>query len=69
MSGDVDRQIAAAFQDAEEDRYRAVHQLALMVLRTIPNGTPDEELTPEQRQAWIDHDEAVEWLQAHRDEE
>lgn len=32
--------------------------LALQVLSTIPSGTSDEDLTPEQQQAWMDYEEA-----------
>lgn len=54
---DVTDAILAAFADAEDDRRREQRTRALKVLATIPNDTPDSELTPEQLQAWRDYEE------------
>ncbi len=63
---DAGSQIAAAMSDieryAEEDRYRQQFRAALKVLREIPSGTPDNELTPEQREAWKSYDQARDWF-------
>ena len=59
----VGDEIAAAFAEIgnsyEEEQQRLKYQAAMKILRSIPNGTRDEDLTPEQRQAWKDHDDAI----------
>ena len=59
--------IAAAMGDivreAEADRYRQQYRTAMKILREIPSGTPDSDLTPEQREAWKAHDDALRWLE------
>ena len=57
-----DDELSKAWQELQEDRYREQYRRAMRILRTIPSGTPDSDLTDEQRQAWADHDEAIAWL-------
>ncbi len=53
-----DREIGRALADIraedEEDAQLVQRRAARAILRTIPNGTADEALTDEQRQAWKD---------------
>jgi len=60
---DPGREIAAALdainRDDENERLRAQYRAAMKVLREIPSGTPDADLTDEQREAWRLHDEAL----------
>ena len=60
----ISQAFGAILREQEEERYRERYRAAMRILRTIPRGTPDEELTPKQRQAWREHDAALAWLQA-----
>ena len=59
-------EIAAAMdqiaREDEEQRQRERYQRCMRILREIPSGTADADLTPEQRQAWREHDDALRWL-------
>jgi phage gp36-like protein len=49
--------------EQEEDRQRERYRRAMRILREIPSGTRDADLTDEQHTAWRDHDEAIAWLE------
>ncbi len=63
---DVGSAIGAAYAaiqaEEEEDAMRTQYRAATKILRTIPSGTHDDDLTDVQRKAWKDHDAALAWL-------
>ncbi len=65
---DAGSQIAAAMDDIaredQEDERRQQFRAATKILRGIPSGTPDSELTPEQREAWKSYNEAMRWFES-----
>lgn len=64
---EIGRRFAEITEEQVETRYREQYRAAMRVLREIPNGTADADLTPEQRQAWKDHDDALSWFRAEQD--
>ena len=53
---ELNRAWAEIQHEHDEEQRRALRARAQRVLATIPNGTPDSDLTPEQRQAWRDYE-------------
>ncbi len=65
VSKEITTALAAIENETEEEEQRARYRRSMKVLRTIPSGTADADLTLEQSKAWTEHDSALEWLHAH----
>lgn len=46
-------------EDAAEIARHKKYRSALAILQTIPSGTHEDDLTPEQKQAWVDYYDAI----------
>ena len=68
-ANEISAALARINAEHEEERQRELYRRALRVLRTIPSGTHDDDLTPKQRAAWRDHNEAVAWLESKLEED
>ena len=60
---EIARVMGEITRERDMDHYRAMYGASMRVLREIPSGTPDSELTAAQRKAWRDHDRALQWMQ------
>lgn len=64
------REIAEAMASIDasesEERMRLQYRAALKVLKLVPSGTPDSELSVEQREAWASYHEALAWFESSR---
>ena len=63
-AGEIGEALAGIRRESEEESMRLKFRAATAILRTIPSGTADADLTDEQRQAWRDHGEYLSWFES-----